>query len=71
LSKSTRWNVYIAPIILLIKTVILNLNKNIFMNRLENKVAVGYGNGAIGAAVAKAFAREGAMVFLTGRTVPE
>jgi len=39
------------------------------MNRLEKKVAVVYGNGAIGAAVAKAFACEGAMVFLTGRTL--
>jgi NAD(P)-dependent dehydrogenase (short-subunit alcohol dehydrogenase family) len=39
------------------------------MNRLKKKVAVVYGNGAIGAAVAKAFAREGAMVFLTGRTL--
>jgi NAD(P)-dependent dehydrogenase (short-subunit alcohol dehydrogenase family) len=39
-----------------------------FMKRLENKIAVIYGNGGIGGAVAKAFAREGAMVFLTGRT---
>ncbi|MGZ3814498.1 MAG: SDR family NAD(P)-dependent oxidoreductase [Mucilaginibacter sp.] len=39
------------------------------MKRLENKVAVVYGDGTIGAAVAKAFAREGAMVFLTGRTL--
>jgi NADP-dependent 3-hydroxy acid dehydrogenase YdfG len=38
------------------------------MNRLEKKIAVVYGNAAIGAAVAKAFAHEGAMVFLTGRT---
>jgi len=35
---------------------------------LENKVAVVYGaGGAIGGAVARAFAREGAEVFLTGR----
>ncbi len=35
---------------------------------LENKVAVIYGaGGAIGGAVARAFAREGARVFLTGR----
>jgi NAD(P)-dependent dehydrogenase (short-subunit alcohol dehydrogenase family) len=35
---------------------------------LENKVAVIYGaGGAIGAAVARAFAEEGARVFLTGR----
>ncbi|MDB5111954.1 MAG: Short-chain dehydrogenase [Mucilaginibacter sp.] len=39
------------------------------MKRLENKVAVVYGNGATGAAMAKAFAREGAMVFLTGRAI--
>src|SRR5687768_6362391 len=37
---------------------------------LENKTAVIYGaGGAIGAAVARAFAREGARVFLTGRDV--
>ncbi len=36
---------------------------------LENKVAVIYGaGGPIGAAVASAFAREGARVFLAGRT---
>ncbi|HVH15864.1 MAG TPA: SDR family oxidoreductase [Candidatus Angelobacter sp.] len=36
---------------------------------LDGKVAVIYGAaGGVGAAVAKAFAREGAMVFLTGRT---
>jgi len=36
---------------------------------LENKVAVIYGaGGPIGAAVARAFAREGASVFLAGRT---
>ena len=35
---------------------------------LKNKVAVIYGaGGAIGGAVAHAFAREGATVFLTGR----
>ena len=35
---------------------------------LENKVAVIYGaGGAIGGAVARAFAREGATLFLTGR----
>jgi NADP-dependent 3-hydroxy acid dehydrogenase YdfG len=39
------------------------------MKRLENKVAVVYGNGATGAAMAKAFAREGAMVFLTSRII--
>jgi NAD(P)-dependent dehydrogenase (short-subunit alcohol dehydrogenase family) len=37
---------------------------------LENKVAVIYGAaGAIGSSVAKTFAREGARVFLTGRTL--
>ncbi|MFD0383443.1 SDR family NAD(P)-dependent oxidoreductase [Streptomyces stramineus] len=36
---------------------------------LENKVAVVYGaGGRIGSAVARAFAREGARVFLAGRT---
>jgi NAD(P)-dependent dehydrogenase (short-subunit alcohol dehydrogenase family) len=39
------------------------------MKKLENKVAVVYGDGATGAAIAKAFAREGAKVFLTGRTM--
>lgn len=38
------------------------------MKRLHNKVAVIYGNGAIGGAVAKAFAKEGAEIFLAGRT---
>jgi NADP-dependent 3-hydroxy acid dehydrogenase YdfG len=37
---------------------------------LENKTAVIYGaGGAIGGAVARAFAREGAGLFLTGRNV--
>jgi NAD(P)-dependent dehydrogenase (short-subunit alcohol dehydrogenase family) len=39
------------------------------MKRLENKIAVVYGDGAVGGAIAKAFAGEGARVFLTGRTV--
>jgi NAD(P)-dependent dehydrogenase (short-subunit alcohol dehydrogenase family) len=38
------------------------------MSRLKDKVAVVYGNGAIGHAIAKAFAREGARVFLAGLT---
>src|SRR5687768_15157762 len=38
------------------------------MKRLQNKVAVVYGNGATGGAIAKAFANEGAKVFLAGRT---
>jgi len=38
------------------------------MKRLENKVAVVYGNGTIGSMIAKAFAKEGATVFFTGRT---
>ena len=38
------------------------------MKRLENKVAVIYSDGAIGGAIARAFAREGAHIFLTGRT---
>lgn len=37
------------------------------MKRMENKTAVIYGNGNIGAAIAKAFARQGATVFLAGR----
>ncbi len=37
---------------------------------LQSKNAVVYGGGdAIGGAVARAFAREGAKVFLTGRTL--
>lgn len=43
--------------------------KQIFMKRLGNKVAVIYGDGTVGSSVAKAFAREGAAVFLTGRTM--
>jgi NAD(P)-dependent dehydrogenase (short-subunit alcohol dehydrogenase family) len=38
------------------------------MKRLENKVAIVYGDGTVGSAIAKAFARNGASVFLTGRT---
>ena len=38
------------------------------MNKLKNKVTVVYGDGNIGGAVAKAFAQEGAKVFLAGRT---
>ena len=39
------------------------------MMKLKDKVAVIYGNGAVGGAIAKAFAREGAKVFLTGLTL--
>jgi NAD(P)-dependent dehydrogenase (short-subunit alcohol dehydrogenase family) len=38
------------------------------MKRLENKVAIIYSDGSVGSATAKAFAAEGAKVFLTGRT---
>lgn len=38
------------------------------MKRLENKVAVVYGDGAVGRAIAKTFARQGAKIYLTGRT---
>ncbi len=38
------------------------------MKQLENKIAVVYGDGGVGGAIAKAFAREGAKVFLAGRT---
>jgi len=41
------------------------------MNQLKDKVAVIYGaGGAIGGAVARAFAREGAILFLTGHHLP-
>lgn len=39
------------------------------MNRLVNKVAVIYGSGGVGSAVAKEFAKEGARVYLVGRTL--
>ncbi|HKZ37262.1 MAG TPA: SDR family oxidoreductase [Chryseolinea sp.] len=39
------------------------------MKKLEHKVAVVYGDGTTGGAIAKAFAREGAKIFLTGRTI--
>lgn len=39
------------------------------MKKLENKVAVIYRDGSVGGAIAKAFARQGARVFLTGRTL--
>src|SRR5215471_3476974 len=39
---------------------------------LEGKVAVLYGaSGNVGRTVAKAFAREGAIVFVTGRALPK
>jgi NAD(P)-dependent dehydrogenase (short-subunit alcohol dehydrogenase family) len=38
------------------------------MKRLDSKIAVVYGDGGVGSAIAKAFAREGAKVILTGRT---
>jgi NAD(P)-dependent dehydrogenase (short-subunit alcohol dehydrogenase family) len=38
------------------------------MKRMENKIAVIYGDGTVGAEIAKAFAREGAKVFMTGRS---
>ena len=38
------------------------------MKRLKNKVAVVYGDGTTGGAIAIAFANEGAKVYLTGRT---
>ena len=39
------------------------------MKRLENKVAVIYGAGAVGTTVAKSFATHGAQVYLVGRTL--
>jgi NAD(P)-dependent dehydrogenase (short-subunit alcohol dehydrogenase family) len=38
------------------------------MKRLGGKVAVVYGDGTVGSTIAKAFAYEGATVYLTGRT---
>lgn len=38
------------------------------MKRLADKVAVIYSDGTVGSAIARYFAREGAKVFLTGRT---
>ena len=38
------------------------------MNKLKDKVAIVYGDGNIGGAIAKVFAREAANVFLAGRT---
>ncbi len=38
------------------------------MKKIENKVSVVYGDGNVGSAIAKAFAGEGAKVFLAGRT---
>ncbi|HEX4851069.1 MAG TPA: SDR family oxidoreductase, partial [Puia sp.] len=38
------------------------------MQKLKNKVAVIYGDGNVGSAIAKAFACEGANIFLAGRT---
>lgn len=38
------------------------------MKRLEKKVAVVYGDGSVGGSIARAFAKEGAWVFLAGRT---
>lgn len=38
------------------------------MDRLKNKVALIYGNGGVGSAVAREFAKEGAHVYLAGRT---
>ncbi len=37
--------------------------------QLEDKNAIVYGGGKVGRAVARAFAREGARVFLAGRTI--
>jgi len=41
------------------------------MKRLQDKVAVVYGEGGVGSSIAKAFAKEGAMVFLAGLTKPK
>ena len=39
------------------------------MKRLEDKVAIVYGDGSIGGAIARSFSREGAKVFWAGRTM--
>jgi len=39
------------------------------MKKLENKIAIVYGDGAVGSTVAKAFAAEQAKVFFVGRTL--
>jgi NAD(P)-dependent dehydrogenase (short-subunit alcohol dehydrogenase family) len=39
------------------------------MKRLEKKIGVVYSDGTVGSAMAKTFAREGATIFLTGRSV--
>ena len=39
------------------------------MKKLENKVAVIYGNGTVGGAIAKAFAHEGDFDYLRTRKV--
>lgn len=81
MSISTRYNVYFAPCVGCIQT--LNLLQKIHeciatdkqlkrinkMKKLENKVAVVYGDGGIGAAITKTFVKEGAKVFLVGLTV--
>lgn len=41
------------------------------MNRLKNKIAVIYGAGGVGATVAKAFAAEGAKVYLASRNITQ
>jgi NAD(P)-dependent dehydrogenase (short-subunit alcohol dehydrogenase family) len=48
---------------------VCNMDDNFgFMKRLENKIAVIYGAGGIGGAIAKAFFAEGAEVFLASRS---
>lgn len=75
MSKSTHHKVHFTPDSILFKTIALGkelihgLKKRTQMKKLENKVAVVYGDGSVGKAIAKAFAREGAKVFLTGRTM--
>ncbi len=59
----------------LFKTIVLLPDKKNFIKnknkikKLENKIAVVYSDGIVGGAIAKAFAGEGAKVFLTGRTL--
>ena len=69
MAKSTHHVVQITPDFNIYKLINLTLlNKANNMKRLLNKVAVIYGNGNIGGAIAKSFASEGARVFLAGRS---
>jgi NAD(P)-dependent dehydrogenase (short-subunit alcohol dehydrogenase family) len=67
LQKSFKNNAQLCPHPGILVVIMMKL-KSQKMNRLKDKVAVVYGNGAIGGAIATAFAREGATIFLAGLT---